>query len=529
MNATHLVPVLVLLIFVPPAQAGYRDLKSALEAYRPPSHLSTRPRRNAPDNPTDSDRDAAFTAAVARLKEKKRAWTGELDAFAGDSLFYRPDPERVSVLAPAADDASAAALLQHSFSLPDLQTLVLLRNPGIRAASHRVRAAVEAFDQVSHLDEILRRYTAFTEGLMTGVGPVRGKDPGGVQFPFPGVVALKGQVVDYEVKEAGETLEIARREAVSAAAGFFWELSYACRAQAVTARVLELLDQLEAVTVTRYESGGTGFQDVVRIRIQRETLREKLVSLGEKQAVAETGIRQVLGLDEDVPVGKPAGEGPSAVHLDPHALADTARKRRQELRRIRFRIAKMETMIEMTETMILPRGFSMGLSVYADEAVNQVGSFAGKPAFGKLPAASTGAGLPERPWYGVRDAYLFEIRKKLWALREDLDDAASKTVTEVRSAGFDLDRAVREERLYERTVIRLSRTALDVSTREYETGDSAFADVIDAYALWLDSNLARERRRADVGIAVAELSRRVGAWLGAVEDSATLEGNGGSR
>ena len=49
--------------------------------------------------------------------------------------------------------------------------LVLLRNPEIKAAENRFRGAVERFSQVSNLDEILRQYTAFTEGLMTDVGP----------------------------------------------------------------------------------------------------------------------------------------------------------------------------------------------------------------------------------------------------------------------------------------------------------------------------------------------------------------------
>ncbi len=54
-------------------------------------------------------------------------------------------------------------------------------------------------------------------------------------------------------------------------------------------------------------------------------------------------------------------------------------------------------------------------------------------------------------------------------------------------------------------------SALDVSTSGYEAGNVSFADVIGSYTLWLNSNLASERRRADVGIAFAELQRTVGA------------------
>ena len=185
---------------------------------------------------------------------------------------------------------------------------------------------------------------------------------------------------------------------------------------------------------------------------------------------------------------------------------------------MRFRIAKMERMIEMAETMILP-GYTLGLSLYADEAVNQVGSLAKKETFMNTTTASVGAGLPKMPWYGTQDAYLFETRKKLSALREDLKNAEAKTATAIRQAWFELDRSVREWRLYKNSVVKLSQAALDVSSRGYEAGSDSFSDVIGSYTLWLKANLALERRRADVGITFTELQRTVGASLSSVAGS----------
>jgi outer membrane protein TolC len=166
----------------------------------------------------------------------------------------------------------------------------------------------------------------------------------------------------------------------------------------------------------------------------------------------------------------------------------------------------------MAETMILPP-YTLNLSLYEDEAATTVGSAAKKERFPITSKVSKGAGLPKMPWYGAEDAYLRETRQKLSALTENLKEAEMITNTLVRNAWFELDRARRETSLYRDEVVKLSRSALDVSTRGYESGNVTFADVIDSYTIWLKANLTLERNRSDLGIAWAELEQVVGASL----------------
>jgi len=58
--------------------------------------------------------------------------------------------------------------------------------------------------------------------------------------------------------------------------------------------------------------------------------------------------------------------------------------------------------------------------------------------------------------------------------------------------------------------VSLSQAALEVSTRGYETGKVGFADVTASYTTWLKANLTLARKRADLGVARAELDRAVG-------------------
>jgi cobalt-zinc-cadmium efflux system outer membrane protein len=162
--------------------------------------------------------------------------------------------------------------------------------------------------------------------------------------------------------------------------------------------------------------------------------------------------------------------------------------------------------------MVLPR-YTLNLSLYEDEAITKVGSAATKNTFPTSIEVSRGAGLPKMPWYGLEDAYLRETRQKLKALREDLKQAEAATADRVRSSWFELDRAKREMFLFTDKVVNLSKSALDVTTRGYESGNVSFADVIASYTLWLDANLSLERKKSDLGIAKAELERVLGTSL----------------
>jgi outer membrane protein TolC len=416
-------------------------------------------------------------------------------------------------LRPAAtNDAAAAAVLKENFALTTLEILTLLRNPGIKAAQARFRGSVEALSQVAELDEILRTYTAFTEDLMVGVGPMKGKDPVRLKFPFPGILALKGQVVNQEVKAQREGLESARRDAVTGIRKAYWRLVYIIKARNITREMVELLKYLESVANKRYETGKTSYQDVIKVRISRETLEENLVTLREQQRNTESKIKELLNLPPAVKIGTPMLAPLPRKAPSLSFLYKVAHERRQELRRLWAAVVKMELVIEMAETMILP-SYSLNLSLFEDEAVNMVGSFAKKNPFPVTTEASRGAGLPKMPWYGAEDAYLRETRQRLSALRSELEKAEASTDTMVRRAWYKLDRARRETYLYQEEVVKLSQSARDVSTRGYESGNVTFADVIDSYRTWLEANLMLENNRSNIGIAWADLEQIVGTSL----------------
>ncbi|MBU1903250.1 MAG: TolC family protein [Proteobacteria bacterium] len=493
------------------ACSDYSRLNREMAEYCPPVYVA--PQVKERDGQDGSPDETALALEKERINEAKALWEKALNTPGSKETFFRPSSGLLNALKPAVTDpAVAAAALVPGFSLETLETLAFLRNPGIGAGENRVRAAMDTYSQVLALDDILRQYTAFTEALMIGIGPAKGAEPMKMKFPFPGVLSLKGEIVGQEIRAVMEDLDIATREAITAARTAYWRLLFVHKAEKIAEETLGLFRHLEEVATIRYETGGTSYQDVIKVRIEREILEEDLDTLMEKQRNWETKILEILNLPPEAKIGLPENRDPVRTVPPLGALYKVATERRQELRRMRARVGKMERLLEMAETMILPP-YTLNLSLYEDEAVTQVGSVATKEGFPVSTEASTGFGLPKMPWYGVEDAYLRQTQQELNALRRDLEKEEASTITLVRNAWFRLDLANREESLYRNTILKLSRDALDVSTQGYEAGNVSFADVISSYNSWLSVNLAAEQKMSDLGIARAQLENVVGALL----------------
>jgi len=496
-----------------PSCSGYQAYMRDWEKYEPTSFYReyAKPAASKSISPTPADRD--FAKEVEKLRETKKHSEESLKAPEKEEGFYQPNPVRLKALLPAEKESSfAGETLGSGFTLEDLEILALLRNPGVKGAERTLQATLETYSQVWNLDEILRQYSAFTKELMTGIGPMEGAESMELKFPFPGVMALKGEIVTQEVIASKATLGIARRTAITQVRQAYWEMLYTVQAERISQEMLTRLRHLEAVARVRYETGKTSFQDMIKIQIETDKLGEELKTLREEQKNFAAKIRELLDLPPKTKMGLPLARTPQAEIPSPDDLYRKALEERQEIWQTRAMIGKMERMIEMAETMIYPP-YSLGLSLFQNEAINQVGTFAMKETFPVKVTASTGAGLPRMPWYGTNDAYLRETRQRLAALREELKKTEDETIFRVREAWFRLDRAKRQEALYAQRVVNLSLAALEVSTRAYEPGNIAFADVIESYIGWLNNRLSLERERSNLGIAGSELEEATGrSW-----------------
>ena len=143
-----------------PACSHYQKLSADYETYSPPAVASS-PIFLEPKPKEYSQADIDFRNQKTRLEETSRRWEESLNASGTDTRFFSPAPDRLSALEPAGRDAAAAAqALAAGFTLETLEILALLRNLGVISAEKTFQGKLQAYSQVSNLDEMLRQYSA---------------------------------------------------------------------------------------------------------------------------------------------------------------------------------------------------------------------------------------------------------------------------------------------------------------------------------------------------------------------------------
>lgn len=490
------------------SRADFKALIQEIEGYRPPSVVASQLQAlPVSPPPLPSASESAFQAQVASLQQRQEKWLQSLSEPGEIITFYVPDPVLLARLRPAVTDPTVATkALAQGLTLETLETLVLLRNPAIQAKESEFKAVLEGYSQAENLDTILRRYASLTKSLMTGVGGMTNPDPVALKFPFPGVLALKGEIVNQEALAAREEFEIARREALTSVRKDFAELLYARKALEISQSLLQLIDNMRRTALTRYQAGAATFQEVTGIDIERERAKDELLTLGDELHNIETAIRTAILLPEEVVVGVPIPPDRPNTQSNLETLYQLALKRRQEIRLQEAMLGRMERMLEMSETMIYP-GFTPGLSFYEGDEVSARG--------GESTAqASFGAELPKTPWFGTNDAYLRQTRQRLNSLNKALEATRASTMLEVRTAWFRFDKAKRQEALYRDRIVPLSQASLDAASQGYSTGSVTFAELIGFAKGWLTDTLSLARAQADVLKTTAELEAAVGISSG---------------
>ncbi|MCG8550753.1 MAG: TolC family protein [Desulfobacterales bacterium] len=499
--------MVLLLVFT--ANSGYCKYTERVtdwENWSPPAYFT---HDTVNQNPVEEERQQhKGKTPPSPLNSGHRIWRSKASGLLNQGQFIHPAPD--SKQQPQWTIDSAQNTIQSILSLQDLERISLGRNPKILAARAAFQAELEGFGQVADLNAVLSRYATFIRGIMTGVGPMNGKAGNSNPFPFPGQNSLKTRVIMENAAMAALDYQINAKETVTAVKKAYWDLALIHEKLNILGETLRLYQHLHHTASTMYETGKTSYQDVIQISIKTKILNNQIITLKQGKKAAQIKILALLDLPANAKVGRPAPGSPELSLPKAGRLIDLALAQRQEILKMEHAIKKMELMIEMSEEMVLPSR-DMGLSNNAMDQINTTGTWAKKKAFADQgPSASMGAGKPKTPWFGTTASWLAQTRKKLAALRHQRRNLALETQSAVQSGWVRLDNAVRTFRLYADAVVDMSASALDVSTKEYESGRISFAETAAAYDNWLNARLSRANAAKDAGVFRSDLERIVG-------------------
>jgi outer membrane protein TolC len=138
---------------------------------------------------------------------------------------------------------------------------------------------------------------------------------------------------------------------------------------------------------------------------------------------------------------------------------------------------------------------------------------------GMMPDASAGMPMasfggqrkaPDRPDYARGEAYMAEMRRASQAERDALALAEAQARAATREWLADLDMARRQERLMEKTILPLARSAYEAARSAYEAGGVGFMDLLAVERDLAQARLDLAAARRDLNLAVLKQAEPTG-------------------
>ena len=394
------------------------------------------------------------------------------------------------------DPFAGAAVLERAALVRE----VLERNPSIAAARYAWRAALERAPQESALDDPM---------LGFGVAPLSfgadDLDPGmrvdvSQRVPFPGKLALRGEVAAAEAEVASRDFEAARLRLAGMASRLFDEYYLAARSLAVNAEHVRLLGELQTVATARYEAGEAQQQDPLQAEVEHSHALHRDVVLTTRLRVAAEQIQTLLHRPPDALLPPPPAElllpAEPVDESDADALVADALEARPDVAAADARVRAGSSRVDLARREFLP---DFTVSAAYDTSWQETAL---------QPFVGLSFDLPLQ--VGRRRAALAQAQAELAGAESEREARVDEARFGVRSGLLREHEARHVLHLMESQQLPAARDQVAAARAGFVTGRGEFFSLIDAQRSLLRVELELEEARADVCRRRAELDRALG-------------------
>jgi len=380
-------------------------------------------------------------------------------------------------------------------------------NPELAAMRYEIDAASERIVPAGALpDPALRvEFMDFAgPGAPDGFNPLPGKGSGTKytlmqSLPLWGKRDLRKEVASAEVEQAK-----GRRQATVAEIHARIKSVYAQYYQAVgmmklNAEILQLLNDLEAVTQVRYASGLVPQQDVIRAQVEKTTLRSDTINLETELHHAMTKLNTVLGRPLHAAIMEPL----SIRRLAPEKLDRTALL--EKVSRSNPLLAAQSAQIEAADA----NRRLVEKNRYPDVTLGIAPTQRG----GSIDTweAMVEINIPIR--FESRRAQESEAGAMLAAARERQQSIANQVAGELQENLAAFEAAAKQEQLIADTLLPQAELTFRSALAGYQAGKVDFATLLDAQRAIKRARQDRLRAQVEQELRISEIERMVGEEL----------------
>jgi outer membrane protein, heavy metal efflux system len=392
--------------------------------------------------------------------------------------------------------ANESARLDERATLEDYLRTAFQRNPSLRAAFERVRAARERAAGAGALDDPSLSFEYFIEQMD------RRYQVGASQmFPAFGTLGKREERAGAEARAAMHEFEALWFVVYVQVARAFHDYRFLFAETSAAEDGLRLLNELEPAAENRYRAGDGAFADVLTVRMEIDTLSAQLAGLRDRRQALAAALAALLNVQASEAFPCPRHEPAAAPVIDEAELARRVETDNPELKAAQARIEAERHGQALAERSGWPR-LMVGASVMAMPGDD-----------GRSDATDIGlmVGLTLPIW---RERYRAERREaaaRYHAAGYERDALHSRLRAELSMQAYRFRDAERRIELFGRSLIPRAGQALAVAREAYAEGRVPLMTPIDIRRALLDLHVQAARAAADREIALAELRRLIGA------------------
>ena len=388
-------------------------------------------------------------------------------------------------------------------TLADLLSEAERVHPSIRAEIQMVEAKRARVPQVKTLPD-----PTVSVGWMGNIAPfgVQKGDPSSYrgisamqEFPYPGKLALRGQIAGQDVKVEQWNLEAARRQVRAEVESTYYELWAADQAIANTQKNKDLLQKLSQIAEEKYRVGKGLQQDVLRAQLEVSNVLQTLTMLGQRRLTLVAKLNSLLLRPPEAPLGAlaPVEKSPLAYSLD--ELIERGVDNSPEIRRQQEGIEQSQYAVNLAQRDYLP-DFRVGYDYWQ------------RPGMPDMNGFNAGINVPifyrSKQREEVKEArFMLEgAKQSREAIRATLQFQVQQEYLHAKTSDQLLT-------LYTRALVPQSALTLESSLAAYQTGTLDFESLIANFTSVLQYEINYYEELANYQKSLVNLEQITGAEL----------------
>lgn len=392
------------------------------------------------------------------------------------TAIYRPDGSKPQL-----------PVLTQKSPLSDFLLYGILNSPDVESAYYEWAASVERITVERSLPEPKFTFQAdimdFVKSLMPGLM---------FEFPGPGKLEARANVASAESLSRYYQFEIAVFKTAFEIKRAYYQLYFLEDKIRVNQKILNLLNELEAISRRRNELGLASLEDVLRIQIEQERLKTEIENLQDSRNPLLAMFKGALGLKPGEP-NPPIPElfQTTSIEIKEEALLTNALARNPGIKAIEAQIDKATAAIQLARKAKVP-DYSAGIEFDALSSPVMA-----RPQFGiTLPI-----------WRDKIAAQIAEAELAKKSTEARLNQAQIYLAIDLAEKLYIYREMTRAIHLLNEQLLPRARQTVEISMANYSAGKGEFASLTENWKLLysLELELVDAKTRRELALAELEL------------------------